>query len=323
MKNRAQEALVVADLRKEYEVRGGDPIKAVDGVSFSVNQGEVVGLLGANGAGKSTTLKCIATLIRPTSGKIMVMGKAAVKRPRRVLPHLTAVLEGNRNIYWRLSVLENLRFFAGLHGLSYRESKRYIEDLIDLFRLGDKARTPVRQLSRGMQQKAALACAFVKRTDIVLLDEPTLGLDVETSRELRQFIKSLSENEGRTILLSSHDMDVVQSVCPRVVIIKGGQVVTDDKIANLQKIFQAKTYTFRGRGNLDSRMYDRLSRDFPGSQIEQYSLSLQFSGDLTDPQDVFRIVEIFRSSNITLDSITRELPDLEEIFLKVIEHEQE
>jgi ABC-2 type transport system ATP-binding protein len=318
MKSNSHKALTVVDLRKQYEVRGGPPLKAVNGVSFSLKRGDVVGLLGANGAGKSTTLKCIATLIRPSSGRLMVMDHDAIKNPRSVLRHLTAVLEGNRNVYWRLSVVENLRFFAGLHGISYRESKRYIQDLIDLFRLGEKANTPVRQLSRGMQQKTALACAFVKKTDIVLLDEPTLGLDVETSRELREFIKQLSEHEGRTILLSSHDMDVVQSVCPRVIIIKGGLVITDDKIANLQKIFQAKSYTFRGRGNLDSLMYERLRRDFPGSQIEQYSLSLQFSGDLTDPQDVFRIVEIFRSSNIVLDSITRDLPDLEEIFMRVI-----
>lgn len=318
MKSNSQAALVVSGLHKQYEVRGGPPFKAVNGVSFSLERGEVVGLLGANGAGKSTTLKCIATLVRPSGGKLLIMGKDAIKNPRSVLRYLTAVLEGNRNIYWRLSVIENLRFFAGLHGISYFQSKSYIHDLIELFRLEKKANTPVRLLSRGMQQKTALACAFVKKTDIVLLDEPTLGLDVETSRELRQFIKQLSEQEGRTILLSSHDMDVVQSVSPRVVIIKGGEVITDDKIANLQKIFQAKSYTFRGRGNLDSLMYDRLRQDFPGSQIEQYSLSLQFSGDLTDPQDVFRIVEIFRSSNIILDSITRDLPDLEEIFMKVI-----
>ncbi|MDW8141809.1 MAG: ABC transporter ATP-binding protein, partial [Candidatus Bipolaricaulota bacterium] len=181
--------LQVKNLTKFYRSRRRGETVAVDNVSFSVSKNEVVGLLGPNGAGKTTTIKSICTILRPTSGEIWVDGADAIRNPRAALERVTAVLEGNRNVYWRLTVRDNLEFFAGLQGQSLRSVRSYIDELIEMFNLKEKVHEQARALSRGMQQKLAVACALVKRTPILLLDEPTLGLDVETSYELRWILK--------------------------------------------------------------------------------------------------------------------------------------
>ncbi|MDW8110619.1 MAG: ABC transporter ATP-binding protein, partial [Candidatus Bipolaricaulota bacterium] len=236
--------LQVKNLTKVYRSRRRGDIVAVDNVSFRVYKNEVVGLLGPNGAGKTTTIKSICTILRPTSGEIWVDGADAIRNPRAALEKVAAVLEGNRNIYWRLTVRDNLEFFAGLQGQSLRSVRSYIDELIEMFNLQEKVKEQARTLSRGMQQKLAVACALVKRTPILLLDEPTLGLDVETSYELRWILKRMAEQGQRTILLSSHDMNVVQDICERVIIINHGRIVVDDRIENLKRLFTASAYRF-------------------------------------------------------------------------------
>ena len=178
-------ALEVASLTKVFRERGTKDVKAVDNVSFHVRQGEVLGLLGPNGAGKTTTIKCILGLIRPNAGDILVFGKSIEAHYPRILKKMCAVLEGSRNLYWRLTVWENILFFAGLHGVTSREDKAHFEYLIRLFSLEDKRNVEVRKLSQGMTQKACVVCASVRRTPLVFLEEPTLGLNVETSLELQ------------------------------------------------------------------------------------------------------------------------------------------
>jgi ABC-2 type transport system ATP-binding protein len=258
----AEPVLRVKNLRKVYHSRRRGDVVAVDDVSFSVYKNEVVGLLGPNGAGKTTIIKSICTILLPTSGEIWVDGIDALRNPRAALEKVTAVLEGNRNVYWRLTVRDNLEFFAGLQGQSLRSVRAYIDELIELFNLTEKVNEQARALSRGMQQKLAVACALVKRTPILLLDEPTLGLDVETSYELRWILKRMAEQGERTILLSSHDMNVVQDICERVIIINHGRIVADDRIENLQKLFTASAYRFEIEGHLSPQQQQKLTKQF-------------------------------------------------------------
>src|SRR4029077_21249393 len=150
----------VEDLTKVYRSRRRGEVRAVDGVSFDVRPGEIVGLLGPNGAGKTTTIKCLCTLVTPTSGRIVVDGVDARERPRAAVQKLAAVLEGTRNIYWRLSARENLEFFAALQGISRSSISSLIDGLLERFRLTEQRNADARTLSRGMQQKLAVACAF-------------------------------------------------------------------------------------------------------------------------------------------------------------------
>jgi len=310
--------LKVESLTKVYNRRRGKETVAVDDISFSVGKNEVVGLLGPNGAGKTTTIKCICTLIGPTKGTISVNGTDAVKNARAVLQKVTAVLEGNRNIYWRLSVRENLEFFAGLQGIPLRRVRSYIDELIELFQLKEKEKTPARKLSRGMQQKLAVACALVKRTDILLLDEPTLGLDVEISHELRFALKEMAQRGERTIILSSHDMNVVQDICERVIIINDGRIVTDDKVDNLLKLFQASAYRFEIEAQLSDLQRRRLQERFKLLKINDTDHYTEIEAELEDGNHIYEIMDILKAGNSRIRSIARKEPNMEEVFLHIV-----
>lgn len=314
----ATSILKLQNLVKVYKQRRGDDVVAVDDVSFAVAENEIVGLLGPNGAGKTTTIKCICTLIRPTNGSIWINGSDAVRVPRAALRRVAAVLEGNRNVYWRLSVRENLEFFAGLQGTPTRQVRSYIDELISLFDLTEKERTPARKLSRGMQQKLAVACALVKQTEILLLDEPTLGLDVEISHELRSSLKEMASGGKRTILLSTHDMNVVQDICERVVIINDGKVVTDDRVDNLLKLFQTRAYQFELDGKLAAEQEERLQERFDLIEISGSDYQTQIKVELPESSQIYELMEILRAGESLIRSIDRKEPNLEEIFLKIV-----
>ncbi len=310
--------LKLQNLVKVYKQRRGDDVVAVDDVSFAVAENEIVGLLGPNGAGKTTTIKCICTLVKPTRGSIWINGSDAVRIPRAALRKVAAVLEGNRNVYWRLSVRENLEFFAGLQGTPPKRVRSYIDELISLFNLTDKERTPARKLSRGMQQKLAVACALVKQTEILLLDEPTLGLDVEISHELRSSLKEMASKGERTILLSTHDMNVVQDICERVVIINNGKVVTDDRVDNLLKLFQASAYSFEVEGKLTADQEERLQERFDLIEISNSDYQTQIKVELPESSQIYDLMEILRAGESLIRSIDRKEPNLEEIFLQIV-----
>ncbi len=318
----AQNALHVKNLTKIYRSRRRGDTVAVDDVSFSVRKNEVVGLLGPNGAGKTTIIKSICTILRPTSGEIWVDGADAIRNPRAALEKVTAVLEGNRNIYWRLTVRDNLEFFAGLQGQSLRSVRSYIDELIEMFGLKEKVHEQARALSRGMQQKLAVACALVKRTPILLLDEPTLGLDVETSYELRWILKRMAEQGQRTILLSSHDMNVVQDICERVIIINRGKIVVDDRIENLKRLFSASAYRFEIAGQLSPQQEQRLKEQFDLIKITANDQRTVIEAELLDARRVYEIIDVLQSNGCQLESVGKQYPDLEEIFLKIVKGEE-
>ncbi len=310
--------LEVKDLTKRYRRRRAEPVMAIDRVSFAVRKNEVVGLLGPNGAGKTTTIKCIAGLIKANSGEIWLDGIEAQRQPKKAMERVAALLEGNRNIYWRLTPRENLEFFAGIQGHMVGKVKRYIDELIELFDLKDKEHTSARMLSRGMQQKLALACALVRQTEVLLLDEPTLGLDVETSYELRHALKQMAARGERTILLSSHDMHVVEDICERVVIINNGRVVVDDRVSNLIKLFRASAYRFELEGRLVEQLELKLKERFPLLALSATDHRTYIDADLKDGSELYEVLDLLKAGGTQIKSIGHKEPDLEEIFLAIV-----
>jgi len=320
MNNISLEAL---HLTKVYRSRRKEDMIAVKDINFSLENNGIVGLLGPNGAGKTTIIKCLCTLVRPTKGEIRICGIDALKKPYVVLKKIAAVLEGNRNVYWPLTPLENLEFFAGLHGIPRREARAFIPDLLDLFDLNEKANTPTRLLSRGMQQKLALACALAKRTEILLLDEPTLGLDVEMSHELRKYLKEMTTSGDHTLLISSHDMDVIESICDRVILINHGRVVVDDKISNLLKLFNAWAYRLTLSGHLDVNHRRELEERFELIEMETDYEQSFIDVQLENGKQLFELIDILRQNNSTIETIEKQFPDLEAIFLKIMNEDKE
>jgi ABC-2 type transport system ATP-binding protein len=311
-----QNVAVAADgLRKEY----GDPddggVLAVDDVSFAVGSGEIVGVLGPNGAGKTTTIKMLLGLIVPTAGSATVAGVDAGANPRRAYEHVGAMLEGARNVYWRLSVRENMRFFAAIGGADPADRRDRQDDLLETLGIAEKADVPVRELSRGQKQKVSLACTLARGADVLFLDEPTLGLDVESSLDLQRELKRLAREEDVTVVLSSHDMDVVERVCDRVVILADGQVAADERVEDLVEVFATQAYRVRASAQPGLRAAVAAA-----GTVESWETNdgvARFEVVLPDQNAFYDLVDAVRESGATLESFESVDPDLEEVFVEL------
>lgn len=207
----------VANLRKEF-----NGLVAVDGVSFEAHPGEIVGLLGPNGTGKTTTLRMITTILRPTAGRITVNGCGALTEPERVR-HQLGVLSENTGLYDRLTAEENVRYFARLRDMSNARIDRRIEEIFPLLGIDEYAHKRAGTLSKGMKQKVALAIAIFHDPPVLIFDEPTSGLDVISARQVRAFIERYRATE-KTVVLSTHLMPEAERLCDRIAIIHRGRI---------------------------------------------------------------------------------------------------
>lgn len=198
-------------------------VAAVDNLSFKVNRGEIFGLLGENGAGKTTTLRMLATMLRPTSGTATLAGFDAVDSPEEVRSRVGILFGGESGLYDRLTVYENIRYFGELNDIPVDEIRKRISYLADTFDMNDFLDKRAGKLSKGMRQKASFARAIIHNPDILLLDEPSSGLDVGAMREVQSFILK-QKNEGKTILFSSHTMSEVEKLCDRIAVIHKGRL---------------------------------------------------------------------------------------------------
>ncbi|MFB6068582.1 MAG: ABC transporter ATP-binding protein [Halobacterium sp.] len=308
--------LSVENLRKTYG-DGEDAVRAVDGVSFSVDRGEVVGVLGPNGAGKTTTIKSILGLVVPSAGRVEIAGVDADDDPRGVYRHVGAMLEGARNVYWKLTVRENLEFFAALGGNDPEAARARHDKLLEQFNLAEKADDAVNELSRGQKQKVSLAATLARGTDVVFLDEPTLGLDVEASVELRRELRRLADEEDITIVLSSHDMDVVEQVCDRVVILSDGRVIADDPVEDLVGVFETQAYRIEVADSVPGGVRDALEREYVVEDWEVLADRTRFEVTLADDHTLYGVLDVLRDGGCALLDVDGLEPDLEDVFLDV------
>lgn len=207
---------------------------AVNGVDLEIQRGEIFGLLGPNGAGKSTTIRMLCTLLEPTSGTASVNGFDTVTQANDVRRSLGTLLAGDRSIYWKLTGRENLEYFAALHHIPPTTARRRVDELIERMELKERANELVEKYSTGMKQRVAIAKALLARPPILLLDEPTLGLDPQAARNLRELISDLKQ-EGHTILLTTHYMEEADQLSDRIGIIDMGKVIALDTPAGLKR----------------------------------------------------------------------------------------
>ncbi|WP_040985311.1 ABC transporter ATP-binding protein [Oceanobacillus jeddahense] len=307
-------------LNKTYRKRKSKKvIQAVKDVHFNVYKGEILGLLGPNGAGKTTTIKLICGLLYPDSGEIKIKEVPNTEKRLESLHHISAVLEGNRNLYWRLTVKENLEYFAGNRGKSRKEVKEEIDELLEMFRLKDKENELVNRLSRGMQQKLAIAVAMLANTEVMLLDEPTLGLDVQTGLEVREILKSIVKNYQRTIIISSHDMEVIQDICDRTVIINQGTVVIDQRVDELIKLFEVRSYKLTLNEPLSLEQQEAITARFPTNEYVEDQAYSYLTVQLEKSEDIYQIFQVLQLNRTPIDSIDRKAIRFDEVFLKIIE----
>ena len=212
-------------LRREPDRR--ETFRAVDGIDLRVENGEIFGILGPNGAGKTTTMRMLATLLEPTSGSATVLGHDLVTDARAIRRRLGAVLSGERSLYWKLTARENLEYFAALYHVPPAETPGRIADILEAVHLTDRADDYVERFSTGMRQRLVLARALLPAPALLLLDEPTVGLDPQAARDLRERVIQLRD-EGRTVLLTTHYMEEADQLCDRIAIVDHGRIVALD-----------------------------------------------------------------------------------------------
>jgi ABC-2 type transport system ATP-binding protein len=282
-------------------------VRAVDAISFEIEQGEVVGFLGPNGAGKTTTLKMLSGLLYPTGGEARVLGHLPARREKDFLRRITLVM-GNRNqLQWDLPALDSFELNRAIYRLRREDFVRMRDELIELLDVGDLIRKPVRNLSLGERMKVEIVGSLLHRPLVLFLDEPTIGLDITMQRRIRSFVAEYNRRHEATVLLTSHYMADVVALCRRVIVIHHGQILFDGDLSQLGQRFAAyKTIAvdlldgggdLAGYGEVVDRDGDRVTLRVPKADTARVTARLlaeQQIADLTveDPpiEDVIEIV---------------------------------
>ena len=320
-------AIVVENLEKTFSVpireaglkaavgslfsRKYKEVKAVNRVSFSIEQGEVVGFLGANGAGKTTTLKMLSGLLHPTSGELSVLGLTPADRARSFLSQMTLVM-GNRNqLLWDIPAVDSFELNKAIFRLPDQEFYRTRDELIELFGIKDLVQQPVRNLSLGERMKVEILASLLHRPKVLFLDEPTIGLDVSMQRRIRKFIQEYNHRYQATVMLTSHYMADVEALCERVIVIHKGEILFDGPIESLVSKFTA-----------DKRIVVTL--DGSSFDLSGYGEMISHEGDVytlsvprhETPQRTGRVLADFPVLDLTIQD-----PSFEDVVEKVFAEE--
>ena len=289
------------------------------GLNLTVPPSQIIGFLGPNGAGKTTTIKMMCGLVMPDEGHVMINGYDVHKNRSMAMKQIGVVLEGTRNVYWRLSAWENLMYFARLKGVRGRDAAPKAEQLLRDLELWDRRQSPVRTFSRGMQQKVAIACALIADPPIVLLDEPTLGLDVQSSRMVIKWIKALVEEEGKTVVLTTHQLHIVEEICHHIAIIREGRLIANKPVDQLLAIAGDHHYQITVEGTHSEIAHSSLE----GLKISTENGFTMLDGPIARKDQLYTIIDALRSMGLTLSEVRLVEADLEEVFIALLAAEEE
>ena len=210
-------------------------LRAVDDISFDIERGEMVGYIGANGAGKSTTIKMLCGVLYPTSGSIVVDGRVPVQEREAHVRNIGAVFGQRSQLWWDLAAGESLRLLARIYGVEKAEFAARMDEFEGVLKLKDFLKTPARKLSLGQKMRCELAASLIHNPKIVFLDEPTIGLDVAVKQSIREFVKRINTERGVTVILTTHDLRDIEELCSRVFIIDKGKQVFDGTLDKLRE----------------------------------------------------------------------------------------
>lgn len=294
IKNPGIRGTITHFFRRNYRL-----IKAVQDVSFTIEPGEIVGFLGPNGAGKTTTLKMLTGLIHPSSGLVKVGGFVPFRRQETFLQKITLVMGQKQQLIWDLPALDSLKINAAVYNISDKEFQRRVGELTEMLGLEGKLTQPVRKLSLGERMKAEILAALLHRPQVLFLDEPTLGLDVNAQVGVRQFLKEYNQLYQATVLLTSHYMADITALCPRVLLIHEGKLMYDGSLEGLLESFAP----YR-------EIYVELAQVLPLAQLMSY-------GDVQMVEE--RAVRFIVQQEALTQTVSRILADLAVVDLTVTE----
>lgn len=296
-------------------------VNAANDICFDIQPGEVFGLLGPNGAGKTTTVKMISGLIRPDRGAVYVDGLSVEKRRLDILKRVGVVLEGTRTSIWPLTPVENLMYYGNLKNVRGRILRDRAVELLRFIGLKDKMNIQVRRLSRGEKQKLAICIALIADPPVLLLDEPTTGLDVQSSRNIKDKVIEMTRERGKCVLVTTHDMHVAQEICDRIGIINKGNLVACKSTEQLLDLFSDVVFEIR----LDRLPVAEDVEGLPGVRGSEMAMEelgptlvLSIEEDLAKRSEaLYAAVERLRQRGFMLRSITQRQQTLENVFLRL------
>jgi len=301
-------AISIKKIKKKY-----GEVTALDDLSLEVPTGCIFGFLGPNGAGKTTTIRLLLGLLQPTAGSLTVLGYDSQSHADQIRNHTGALLE-HTGIYEQLSAEDNLEFFGRAFRIPKKERKDRIQELLTDMGLWERRTDRAGSWSRGMKQKLALARALLHRPRLVLLDEPTAGLDVQSAVAIREDLRGLANSENVTIFLTSHNMEEVEKLCDRIAIIQAGRLVAQGKPDELKARSGSTRIEIQGRG-FSAQILD-LVRGNPyvtGLEMQNGQLFIDLIGE-ADPSD---IVSTLVSNGAQIEEVRRTRASLEEVFLEL------
>jgi ABC-2 type transport system ATP-binding protein len=279
------------------------PVKAVDDVTFSIEKGELFGLLGPNGAGKTTTIRCMLDIFKPDSGTISILGGDMTEDKKNNIGYMPE----ERGLYQDITLERCLSYLGSLKGLSSAQVKENANHYLEYFDLADHGSRKVKELSKGMQQKAQVISTLLHKPDLLIVDEPFAGLDPVNTRLVKDLLREQHE-KGVTIILCSHQMNMVEELCERILLVDHGKAVLYGKLNDIRKKFSGNAVTVHTTDNLPS---------LPGvEKIEAVNGSLKLTlASGTQPQEILqRLVE----ADIVMDGFNVSTPTLDEIFVTVV-----
>ena len=286
-------------------------VDAVRKLSFQMEAGEVLGFIGPNGAGKSTTIKMLTGILHPTDGEAKVLGYVPWKERQKLAFHIGTVFGQRPQLWYHLPAIDTFTLFGKIYELDDRETQKRIDFLCEAFEIRDLLETPVRKLSLGQRMRCEVAASLLHRPKLILLDEPSIGLDVVAKQHIRDAIRRMNQEEGVGVLLTSHDAGDLEALCKRVIIVNHGQIVYEDKVSNLKR----KHLTTK---LVEVRYAQEVPADFHLDGVEilkvgRYGVKLRFDTNQTPVDTVMSHL-----SNVgELVDITISDPPLEEVIAKV------
>lgn len=249
-------------VNRKYKV-----VKAVDDISLSIMEGEMVGFLGPNGAGKTTTLKMLTGILYPSSGEVSVLGFTPTERKVAFQKQISLVMGQKNQLWWDLPPTDGFLMNKEIYGIPYAQYRKTLDELVELLDISEVMSTPVRKMSLGQRMKCELIASLLHRPKLLFLDEPTIGLDVVTQKRVREFLRKINREFKTTIILTSHNMEDVEAVCERIIMIDHGHKVYDGTITNLISTYATEKY---------------LSLDFddevPKHKLEKYGRIVEYDG---------------------------------------------
>jgi ABC-2 type transport system ATP-binding protein len=303
-------------LGRDFKVRDGvrrRTVVAVDQLTLGIKAGEAVGYIGANGAGKSTTIKMLTGILVPTRGSVTTCGLRPVPDRRRLAREVGVVFGQRTQLWWDLPVRESLRILAAIHSLGAAAERERTDELIERLELADFLGTPVRQLSLGQRMRAEVAAALLHSPRLVILDEPTIGLDVLSKQRLREFLIAERGLHGTTLLLTTHDMGDVERLCDRILLVDRGSLVFDGTLAGLSRTVGAERVLVVDLAEPTADLTDVPDTRLLGSEGDGLRQRLAFDPDATTAARVLAAL----AGRAEVVDLAVEEPDVEEIVRRV------